>query len=143
MVSSLVASSRPITNTTTDNAELCVPAGAAARRSRYLMARKVVIDHLRISLGVNIPSVQVHNFESVHSGHFVDFLEKSSVAFFMIHDGSLPTSGREVKQSSIDLAAKVAFRGLIQHFNKDGYNVALINQNEYRDSKVCFRTFPL
>lgn len=105
------------------------------------MARKVVIGHLRISLGVNIPSVQVHNFESVHSCHFVDLLEKSSVAFFMLHDGSLPTSGREVKQSSIDLAAKVACRGLIQHFNKDGYNVALINQNEYRDSKVCFIPF--
>ena len=136
MVSSSPLPRTIITNITTDNAELCVPSGQAARRSRYMLARKITIEHLRITLGVNVPSVKVLNFESVHSGHFVEFLERTSVAFFMVHDGALPTSGREVKQSSIDLAAKVAFRGLIQHFNKDGYNVALINQNEYRDSKV-------
>lgn len=100
-----------------------------------MMARQVAIEHLRITLGVNTGGVQLHRFESVHSQEFLDFLEKSSVAFFMVHDGSLPTTGPEVKETS--KAAKIAFRGLIQHFNKNDFNVALINQNQYRDSKVC------
>lgn len=99
-----------------------------------MMARQVAIEHLKITLGCNTTAVQLHRFESVHSQDFVDFLEKSSVAFFMIHDGSLPTTGPEVKETS--KAAKIAFRGLIQHFNKNDFNVALINQNQYRDSKV-------
>ena len=98
------------------------------------MARQVAIEHLRITLGFNKAAVQLHRFESVHSQDFVDFLENSSVAFFMVHDGSLPTTGPEVKETS--KAAKIAFRGLIQHFNKNDFNVALINQNQYRDSKV-------
>lgn len=143
MVKSFFRVERNPTNTISENAELCVPPGAAERRSRYMLARKVVIEHLRISLPVNVPSVQLHSFESVQSEEFVDFLEKSSVAFFMIHDGALPTTGREVKQSPLARAAKIALRGLIQHFNKDGYNVALINQNEYRDSKVCVTFQPV
>lgn len=99
-----------------------------------MMARQVAIEHLRITLGFNKAAVQLYRFESVHSQDFVDFLEKSSVAFFMVHDGSLPTTGPEVRETS--KAAKIAFRGLIQHFNKNDFNVALINQNQYRDSKV-------
>ena len=55
----------------------------------------------------------------------------------MAHDGALPTEGREVKEGAREKTAKVLLRGILASFNARKLNVALVNQNEIRDSKVC------
>lgn len=78
-------------------------------------------------------------FPSLGSDEFSTFLAHSPVYFVMAHDGSLPTKGREVKEGAREKTVKVLLRGVLAWFNARKLNVALINQNEIRDSKVCRR----
>lgn len=79
----------------------------------------------------------VHTFSSVSSKEFGDFLEESPIYFVMAHDGSLRTEGKAVVENAPDKRAKILLRGMILWFNTHQLNVALINQNDIRDSKVC------
>ena len=79
----------------------------------------------------------MHVFPSLGSDEFNTFLAHSPVFFVMAHDGALPTEGREVQEGAREKTAKVLLRGILASFNARNLNVALINQNEIRDSKVC------
>lgn len=81
----------------------------------------------------------MHVFPSLGSDEFNTFLAHSPVYFVMAHDGSLPTEGREVEEGAREKTAKVLLRGILASFNARKLNVALINQNEIRDSKVYCR----
>lgn len=79
----------------------------------------------------------MHVFPSLGSDEFNTFLAQSPVFFVMAHDGALPTEGTEVQEGAREKTAKVLLRGILASFNARKLNVALINQNEIRDSKVC------
>lgn len=83
--------------------------------------------------------MEVHVFPSLESDEFNTFLAHSPVYFVMAHDGALPTEGREIEEGAREKTAKVLLRGTLASFNARKLNVALINQNEIRDSKVCYR----
>lgn len=97
-----------------------------------------MIQHLELHLPETCPAVAVHVFPSVTSEEFGEFLKVSPVFFVMAHDGSLPAEGKLVQETPKDKRAKVLLRGMISWFNTRKLNVALINQNEIRDAKVCF-----
>ena len=80
--------------------------------------------------------MEVHVFPSLDSTEFSAFLAHSPVYFVMAHDGALPTEGKEVKEGTQERRAKVLLRGMVAWFNARKLNVALMNQNEIRDSKV-------
>lgn len=78
----------------------------------------------------------MHVFPSLDSSEFSAYLAQSPVYFVMAHDGALPTEGGEVKEGLSERRAKVVLRGMVAWFNARKLNVALVNQNEIRDSKV-------
>ncbi|OBT53071.1 hypothetical protein VE04_07983 [Pseudogymnoascus sp. 24MN13] len=118
-----------------DHKELCIPPGSSAQRSRYLLTRTLLIQHLEVHLP-DTCGVEVHVFPSLGSDEFNTFLAHSPVYFVMAHDGSLPTEGKEVQEGAREKTAKVLLRGILASFNARNLNVALINQNEIRDSKI-------
>ncbi|KFZ08458.1 hypothetical protein V502_09341 [Pseudogymnoascus sp. VKM F-4520 (FW-2644)] len=119
----------------TNHKELCIPPGSSAQRSRYLLTRTLLIQHLEVHLP-DTCGVEVHVFPSLGSDEFNTFLAHSPVYFVMAHDGSLPTEGKEVEEGAREKTAKVLLRGILASFNARKLNVALINQNEIRDSKI-------
>ncbi len=119
-----------------DNQELCIPPGASEHASRFLLARQAVKEHLKLTLPHSLPSVKVHEFGSAYSEEFSAFLKESEVAFFMVHDGALPTRGKVVQENASETRAKIILRCLISWLNSQSYNVVLLNHNEYKDTKV-------
>jgi hypothetical protein len=118
-----------------ENAELCIPSAApAAYTSRYLLARAVIKRHLTVHLPEAVPTVRVITFASLESNEFTDYLHTTPIHFVMAHDGANKRSGSANKES--DKNIKILFRGLIWVFNTRRLSVALLNQIEFRDSKV-------
>jgi hypothetical protein len=129
-----------------EHAGLCIPPGelSAKHSARYLLARAVIKRHLTLHLPSSCPNVEVHTFSSIRSDAFHEYLQESPVHFVMVHDGSahetnIPTNGeddKDVLPRIKDRRAKTLLRAIIWYFNTHGLNVALINQVEFRDSKV-------
>lgn len=71
---------------------------------------------------------------------FRQYLESAGIYFIMSHDGSEPSSAFKDKKgtglSSASQASARAFRSMISWLTLLGFNVALINEVEWRDSKV-------
>jgi hypothetical protein len=106
--------------------ELCIPKDTAPEnRSKYLLARAVILRHLSINLPAIQPKILVQNFPSLQSDAFVDYLSSESVYFVMCSDGALQSSEQ-----------KKMFRWMIYWFIEHGYNAALINSLEFLDTKV-------
>ncbi|KAE8449822.1 hypothetical protein EG329_007299 [Mollisiaceae sp. DMI_Dod_QoI] len=132
-----------------ENAQLCVPIGKSeAQRTRYLLARAVIKRHLMLHLSGSHPSVVVKNFPSLNGPEFQEYLHETPIHFVMTHDGSGQESTFTVEQAEGEEAitiremkedekySKKLFRGMIWWFNTHKLNAALINQIEFRDSKV-------
>ena len=118
-----------------ENAELCIPPGSPAKhRSRYLLARAVIKRHLAFHLPSALPSVLVNTFPSLESREFKEYLHVSPIHFIMAHDGA--NKKTETTTTDSDRCAKILLRAMIRYFNTHNLNVALINQIEFRDSKV-------
>jgi len=118
-----------------ENAELCIPPGSPAEhRSRYLLARAVIKRHLTVHLPSMLPSVIVNSFYSLESRKFKGYLHDSPIHFVMAHDGASKKPNCTTTRS--DKCSKILLRGVIWYFNTQKLNVALINQIEFRDSKV-------
>ena len=124
----------------TDNALLCVPPKHIELKNRYLLARSAIIRHLKHHLPGSHDGLEIHTFASVQGPDFGDYLGSASVYFIMCHDGaeasqtgkgSLPPTNATHAE-----AQKRGFRGLIRHFILQGYDVALVNNLDVRDSKV-------
>lgn len=138
---------------------LCIPrATPSTRRDKYLLARAIVIRHLKVHLKISHPTIRVLAFQSVTDEAFQEYLLASGAYFVMTHDGANPSdleSDRSVQERipGLDLAAvereelqrKVRFRSTIFSILEQGYNVALIDGLEWMDTKVSGfneRTFP-
>lgn len=133
-----------------DHEQLCIPDNTtAANRSKYLLARSVLLRHLRRYLPRSHPTIHVHTFNSAVSSDFREYLMLSGAYFMLCHDGASPISSSgasseisddiiqaDIGNTSSNRVKKAFFRSLICLMIDRGYNVALINGLEWRDTKV-------
>jgi len=124
-----------------DNEDLCVPPHEYALKPLYLLARSVIVRHLKCNLPKTHPEIEIHGFSSVDDPIFGQYLESSGIYFVMCHDGALTTIESEKLHSVVGTVdpdwQKIALRKMIRHFIRSGFNVALVNGLEVRDTKVC------
>ncbi|KAL8714617.1 MAG: hypothetical protein Q9220_001565 [cf. Caloplaca sp. 1 TL-2023] len=129
--------------------ELCIPrATPAASRSRYLLARAIVMRHLTVNLKVSHPSIRVYVFKSALDPAFQDYLTASGAYFVMTHDGANPLplendpryangNGPDLESlEHIEIQRRSILRTTIFTLISHGYNVALINGLEWMDTKI-------
>ncbi|KAF2276452.1 DEAD/DEAH box helicase-like protein [Westerdykella ornata] len=129
----------------------CVPAWAKGiNKDKFLLARSVIIRHLQVNLQRVHPGIEVHVFPSVRSTAFARYLDATDLYFVMCHDGASSQLDELSKQTTAFNAlgdveepgkqsktkAKAMFRLLIHWVLIHEYNVALINDLEWRDTKV-------
>lgn len=149
-----------------DNSHLCTPPDAPRiLSSRYLLAREAIIQHLCHNLHHVTPHVEIKLFEGYQSEGFKAYLASSGAYFFMCHDGALSERRLDMAESDesdsdVDsdledsggnagdaddeefkippgkLRSKNGFRNMVHWFICQGYNVALVNTVECRDTKV-------
>ena len=122
-----------------DNETLSIPPWFPQRDpSKYKLTRAAIIRHMTINLTTAFPEIQVSVFPSMHDEAFKTYLNSSGMYFIMAHDGAVPLHGVDknaLKKQDLKYHQTV-LRRMIIHFIKNGYNVALINGLEWRDTKV-------
>lgn len=123
------------------NRELCVPPGVSeATASKFILARAVIIRHLQVNVASSHPDITVDVFTAYDSPEFATWIRQTSPYFVMMHDGAAAADrkGKHMVETSIQGApkARVAMREMILHFIHRGFNVALVNGLEWRDTKV-------
>ncbi|GIZ45282.1 hypothetical protein CKM354_000845500 [Cercospora kikuchii] len=124
------------------NRKLCLPPLAdEATASRFYLTRAAVIRHLQANIARVHPDIHIDVFDSWNSPTFIDYLKETSPYFLMAHDGARAVdrkSNRNVDDldSPSPKAHRVALRQMILSFIGRGYNVALVNGLEWRDTKV-------
>ena len=123
------------------NRPLCVPTFAdPSNHGKYLLMRTVLILHLETNLSQKLPSIRVLRFESTTQESFTRYLFVSAVYFVMCHDGASADAavadGAADPETSVDTEHKIAYRAMIINFITCGYNVAVLNELEWRDTKA-------
>ena len=125
------------------NQHLCVPSNASSEeRTKYLLARSVVIRHLTQNLKDSYPRIEIHIFHSIHDSTFTDYLSSAGVYFVLCHDGAQSTQSSTKASQPNDVterqsrARSLVFRSMIWWFISHGFNVALIGGLEWKDTKV-------
>ena len=123
------------------NRELCVPPGADDNTaSKFTLARAVIIRHLRVNVAASHPDITVDEFPSYDSAEFATYIRHTSPYFVMMHDGAAAADrkGKHMVETDKRGAPKsrTALREMIVNFIHRGYNVALVNGLEWRDTKV-------
>jgi hypothetical protein len=115
-----------------ENCELVACAASNKKHaSKYKLAREVIIRHLKSNLKKSHPDIDVRSFTSIHSVEFEDYLRTVNVYFVMCHNGAFAAKGGNLESSSSE-----SWLLLVKGFMNHRYNVALINEIEWRDSKV-------
>ncbi len=133
------------------HSRLCVPPHASARdASKYLLARSAIIRHLSQHLPDVQPLIEIHTFSSIQDDQFADYLKNAGIYFIMCHDGtefsqkgqylSADASNQDAVTSRDGHAQMRDFKVLIWWSIRAGYNVALINGIEWRDTKVGYNS---
>jgi hypothetical protein len=123
------------------NKEFCVPASASSKNaSRYYLARAAIIRHLKKNVATSQP-IAVNEFKSWDSPEFVEYLHKASPYFLMTHDGAKAVAHKSHFQVDDSAQAtpddhRVHLREMMLSFISRGFNVALVNGLEWRDTKV-------
>ena len=123
------------------NKRLCIPPQAAQHnRHKYLLARAVILRHLRANLPAASGPTQVLSFESIGSPDFRQYLKRNNPYFVICHDGAFDklTASSTVESytpSKESMDQRVRLRFAIQLFMGLGYNVGLINSVEWKDTK--------
>ncbi|OQE32624.1 hypothetical protein PENFLA_c001G10680 [Penicillium flavigenum] len=147
-----------------ENASLCIPRGVPRDlHARYLLAREAIIQHL-VSVRVQ-PSrfFQALRFDSFQSDEFKAHLINSGAYLFMCHDGASSEQNKDDTASDIDSSdsesdpdcsdledsdqegsfvdkrgeiLRFKLRAMIYWFVVHGYNIALMDSLEFRDTKV-------
>ncbi|PLB45008.1 DEAD/DEAH box helicase [Aspergillus steynii IBT 23096] len=143
------------------HAEACVPPHAAADdKSKYLLAREAILQHLTEHLPRVASSIQVRSFDAYECSDFRGYLSSVGAYFLMCHDGAFSglqplkdessededeDEGEEYYVSPgepiVDVASpirhtSILLRKMILWFVSNGYNIALISMLECRDTKV-------
>jgi hypothetical protein len=120
----------------------CIPPGSP-NTPRYLLSRKIIIQHLR----AHATKVNVLVFRSLEDPLFSEYLESSSSLFALCADGTSystkPMTRLDLKGDSIGDATKATetlqmkrLRGIIYQLLRRGLDVGLLNGLEFQDSKV-------
>ncbi|GAB7347323.1 hypothetical protein MBLNU459_g3401t1 [Dothideomycetes sp. NU459] len=123
-----------------DHPDLSVPSASSDEsRPKYALARAAIMRHLQINLPATHPDIKIYVFPSIHDQAFSTYLDEAGMYFMMCHDGAI--SQHALQQSTPrdtdrENQKKTLFRSRIMSFIKSGYNVALINGLEYRDTKI-------
>ncbi|EMC93796.1 hypothetical protein BAUCODRAFT_124551 [Baudoinia panamericana UAMH 10762] len=124
------------------NQDLCIPPSAIVENAgKYHLARTAIIRHLQSRVLKSHPTIAVEEFSSCTSEEFTEYLRKTGPYFLMMHDGAEPTQRRS-KHITTDVSdampndRRAALRQMILHFIRRGYNIALVNGLEWRDTKV-------
>ena len=119
---------------------LCVPYDKGHLKSFYLLARSVVIRHLEYHLPGSHPEIELHIFPSLKDANFKKYLESSGIYFVMCHDGAhtqaISKKTDKVQGTKRGNWPKVTLRKMIRYFIVSGFNIALINGLEVKDTKV-------
>ncbi|WPH03167.1 Hypothetical protein R9X50_00604300 [Acrodontium crateriforme] len=126
------------------NKSICVPPSAKQENvARYYLARAAIIRHLQSNLAKTHPTIAVETFASYDAPEFAAYMIAQAPYFVMCHDGAISINGPnrnktlESTPSQLDQGkSQVAPRQTILAFMAKGYNVALINGLECRDTKV-------
>lgn len=123
-----------------DHPDMSIPSTAPkSNNSKYALARIAITRHLQVNLPSAHPDIKIHVFPSIHDKGFATYLDEAGMYFMMCHDGAVAHhSPNEDTPRDTDREShkKTLFRTRIMSFIKSGYNVALINGLEYRDTKV-------
>ncbi|KAL9102665.1 MAG: hypothetical protein Q9163_002219 [Psora crenata] len=129
--------------------DLCVPEWVSTlNRPKYLLTRAVIYEHFKANLPQSQASIKLHSFRSVVDPAFMEYLKSTGVYFVMCHDGagaatSLPPAmdddmnahpARQLKEEKS--TSKLRFRSMICFLLDEGYNVALVNELDWQDTKV-------
>ena len=106
--------------------------------SKYRLTRAALIRHLIVNLTTAVPDIQISVFPSPQDEAFATYLDNTGMYFVMAHDAAVPLHGVDNDSLEQDdlVRHQTALRRTILQFIKNGYNVALINGLEWRDSKV-------
>ncbi len=120
----------------------CIPPRIAPTKSLlYLLARSIIIRHLKAHLPGSRPSISLRIFDSVHDPQLDDYLKASGTYFVLCHDGASSAIDYRMRKTHKSVN-KILFRGMIYSFMTRGYNVALVNGLEWMDTKVRFHYDP-
>ena len=131
---------------------MCIPPSCLeSNREKYLLARAAIIRHLQVNLDAEQPGIELHVFPSFQCEAFEEYLESAGLYFIMCHDGAssitsyqnptsakkieMPEKAKDVRQNEY-FYNKTMFRSMIYWFVSRGYNAALVNGLEWRDTKV-------
>lgn len=101
-------------------------------RSKYALAREVIYQHLAAHLHKKNTDIQVCRFPAVNSPEFQSHVQTYSVYFAMCHNGALRRQNAQTAESMLHVLQRVMASGL---------DVAIINEIEWRDSKVSSLLF--
>lgn len=120
---------------------MCIPPHLVYMQNLYLLARSVILRHLKCLLPHSHPKIKVHTFSSVNDPTFKEYLVSSGTYFIMCHDGARAPNHVEIEHSAEQAGfwnrQKSTFRRMIGQFMSLDFNVALVNGLEIRDTKVC------
>ncbi|KAF7156431.1 hypothetical protein CNMCM5623_010101 [Aspergillus felis] len=112
-----------------ENRGISTKAASNINRSKYQLAREIIYQHLRMHIQDQYPNLQVHRFTSMRSPEFHHYVQMYSVYFVMCHNGVL-----QDRRRLIDDTLRV-----IGNMMTLGLDVAIINEIEWRDSKILTR----
>lgn len=135
-----------------DHQDLCIPQGTPpADSERYLLARAAIIRHLKVNLQEVQPDIKILTFQSSTSDEFATYLQETDIYFVLCHDGASSNDSQRRQAAQKDLKApeneekvvpdsghayKTGFRTLIYGLMQRGYNTALLNGLQLRDTKI-------
>ena len=149
------------------NELLCIPTAVNNDDvPKYRLARAVILHHLSANLPCNC-GIEFHRFDSFSDKEFRGFLDVSDAYFVMIHDGAvagqLQSRGATISELETELdnileisrnaeepagsntealtrtaTSRFWLRVIIAWFLTNQYNVALINEVQFLDSKVQY-----
>ncbi|KAF3922981.1 hypothetical protein ABW20_dc0102888 [Dactylellina cionopaga] len=97
------------------------------RAFRFILIREAFIRHLQRSLSADNP-VKVHHFSSMNDVDFGKYLAESKPYFCMAHD--VTTVDKDHKEQHLLQS------GILWQMMRKGYNVALLDKLEFKDSKA-------
>ena len=127
---------------------LCVPPHCRVQdEPKYLLARSAIVRHLSYHLAQTNSSIQVLNFSSTKDEGYEEYLERAGIYFIMCHDGAqVPQQAKNLAPAEASIGDSlptrnsttkmIEFQLFILRSMLAGYNVALVNSLEWRDTKV-------
>ncbi|KAF2669184.1 P-loop containing nucleoside triphosphate hydrolase protein [Microthyrium microscopicum] len=125
-------------------ANACIPAYTElSAHSKYLFAREAIIQHFEHALSTthNIP---LRRFTSPWDPEFSEYLSLTGAYFWMAHDGALNAKAvidtdANPKLQEHHVESQTILRKTIHHLLCVGINTALLNDLEFRDTKIMAR----